>query len=219
MDWLIFDFETLHNVSWNATVISLACITGKWSEVTFENIEQTGIDFLKERGMELFFDIKTQKQLYNRVISDETVTWWKQQSKDAQQRVFHNTHTKHDLEKLTELFTEYCVKHGVNKNTKVFLRGPDFDHTIMCSIYQFFDKNLPYNHWNLRDIRTILDVIVGTSYINKFNDYCNTKFDLVAHDALHDCIRDILQASYALQTNSELLVEDYRKFNINLNNW
>lgn len=217
MDWLTFDFETLHNVPWNANVISLACIAGNWDEVTFEAIEKNGIDPLLERGMELFFDLNQKK--YNRVVGEETVEWWKKQSPDAQARVFKNTHTKHDLTKLVELFTEYCVKHGVNKNTKVFLRGPDFDHTIMTSIFDELEAKLPYNHWNLRDIRTILDVTVGSSYIYNFNDYCSKKYNLVAHDALHDCMRDIMQTSFALQTDSKLLVEDYSKHGLKLYGW
>ena len=77
MDWLTFDFETLHNVPWNANVISLACIAGNWDEVTFEAIEKNGIDPLLERGMELFFDLNQKK--YNRVVGEETVEWWKKQ--------------------------------------------------------------------------------------------------------------------------------------------
>lgn len=219
MDWLIFDFETLHNVPWNATIISLACIGGKWSEITFDKIEQYGLDNILNRGMEMFFDIKTQKTNYERVVSDETVNWWKQQSEEARNRVFHNTHKKYDLEELVTKFTEYCQENGVNKDTKVFLRGPDFDHTIMLSIFKHFDKPLPYNHWNLRDIRTVLDVICGNSYIYKFNDYCNKKYNLIAHDALHDCVRDILQVSYALQHDSSVLAEDYKKHNLYLKGW
>lgn len=219
MDWLIFDFETLHNVPWNTSVISLAFIAGNWDEVTFESIEKNGIDFLKERGEEYFFDLKNQKTAYDRVIGEETKKWWESQSKEAKDRVFRNNHEKHDLSKLPELFSEYCKKHGVHKDTKILLRGPDFDHTIMLSIFGYFNRNLPYNHWNLRDIRTIVDVVAGSGYIFKFNDYCNTKFDLVAHDALHDCIRDILQVSFVLQNDSSVLKEDYKKYGMWLKEW
>lgn len=209
-DWLIFDFETLSDTPWDGTVLSVAYIAGKWEDLTLD----TDIDKLVSSGEELFFKVKSQTE-YGRKPTQGTIDWWKKQPQEAQDRVFKNPN-KIDLSELIPKFNEYCRKKGVNKDTKVMLRGPDFDHTIMASIYKHFDNTLPYNHWNLRDVRTILDVIVGSSYIYKFNDYCSEKYGLIAHDALHDCARDILQVAYSLTVPSKELKEDYAQYGLTL---
>lgn len=209
-DWLIFDFETLSDRPWDATVLSVAYIAGNWSDIALD----TDVDKLIESGEELFFKAKNQGD-YGRSPTQGTIDWWKKQSAEAQDRVFKNPN-KIDLSEIVDKFSAYCKRVGVNKDTKVFLRGPDFDHTIMATIFAGFEKPLPYNHWNLRDVRTILDVIVGNSYIYKFNEYTSAKYGLIAHDALHDCARDIMQVGLSLMSNSKELKEDYKQYGLTL---
>lgn len=209
-DWLIFDFETLSDEPWDATVLSLAYIAGDWADLELD----TDVDKLIGSGEELFFKLKSQTE-YNRKPTQGTIDWWKKQSQEAQDRVFKNPN-KIDLADMLDKFDAYCKRMGVTKDTKVFLRGPDFDHTIMVTIYKHFNRNVPYNHWNLRDVRTVLDVIVGNAYIFKFKEYCEAKYSLVAHDALHDCARDILQVGLSLKVPSKDLKEDYKQYGFTL---
>ena len=209
-DWLIFDFETLSDIPWDATVLSVAYIAGDWKSLSLD----TDIDALLDSGEELFFKVKSQ-DAYGRKPSAGTIEWWKKQSQEAQDRVIKNTN-KIELIELADKFDDYCKRMGVNKDTKVFLRGPDFDHTIMATLYKKFDRPVPYNHWNLRDVRTVLDVIVGNAYIFKFKEYTAAKYNLIAHDALHDCVRDILQVGLALMVPSADLKADYKQYGFKL---
>lgn len=209
-DWLIFDFETLSDTPWDATVLSLAYIAGNWTDLKLD----MDINTLLNSGEELFFKVKGQEE-YGRKPSAGTIDWWKKQTQEAQDRVFKNPN-KIELLEMADKFDNYCKRMGVNKDTKVFLRGPDFDHTIMATLYKQFGRPVPYNHWNLRDIRTVLDVIVGNSYIFKFKEYTSAKYNLIAHDALHDCVRDIMQVGLALIVPSEELKEDYNQYGFKL---
>ena len=55
-DWLIFDFETLSDTPWDATVLSVAYIAGDWKSLSLD----TDIDALLDSGEELFLKVKLQ---------------------------------------------------------------------------------------------------------------------------------------------------------------
>lgn len=195
VDFVIFDFETLDTRSWKCKVLSFGCIAGYW-----EDIESGNIEALLKNGTEVFFDLKTQNN-YDRVHSQATIDWWKKQPIEAQNS-FKNKE-KVDLNTFPELFTNICYENNINKNTIIICRGTDFDAVIIHSIYDYFEKPIPYNHFNLRDIRSMLDVAVGSSYLKNFNDYCNKKYGLQKHTALHDCARDIIQLYYGISKTPE----------------
>lgn len=202
VDFLIFDFETLDSRAWKCKVLSFGCIAGYW-----EDIENGDINKLIENGTEVFFDLKTQSN-YGRVHSQETINWWKKQPIEAQNS-FKNKE-KVDLNTFPELFTNICYDNNINKSTIIAARGCDFDPVIIHSLYDIFDKPIPYNHFNLRDVRSMMDVAAGSSYLVGFNDYCNKKYGLQKHTALHDCARDIIQVYYAMTKSIEEIDELYQ---------
>lgn len=209
-DWLIFDFETLNDTPWEATVLSLAYIAGTWDSLDID----TDMGKLLASGEELFFKIKNQAD-YGRTTSKETIEWWRNQSQEAQDRVF-KPEVKIDITELFPRFNAYCKRMGVDKDTKVMLRGPYFDHAIMASLGKRLFAELPYNHWNIRDIRTVLDTIVGYPSIFKISEYFEKKHQLVKHSALHDCAKDIMQTAFALKVGSEVLKKDYAQYGFTL---
>lgn len=217
IDFMIFDFETLDSRSWKSMVLSFGCIVGYW-----EDLENININKLLSNGTELYFDIKNQGR-YNRVYSKDTLDWWKRQSKEAQD-VF-KTKEKIDLKDFPDLFTDICFKNGANKDTAFFVRGKDFDAVIIHSIFDYFNKPLPYHHFNLRyvedmlpvykcnlkDIRSIMEAATGNSYLKDFNDYCNKKYNLQKHNAIHDCARDIIQLYYGITKSPEEINDLYQE--------
>ena len=84
-DWLIFDFETLSDTPWDATVLSVAYIAGNWADLKLD----MDINNFLAKGEELFFKVKGQEE-YSRRPSAGTIDWWKKQTQEAQDRVFKN---------------------------------------------------------------------------------------------------------------------------------
>lgn len=210
-EWLTFKFETLNDTPWNATVLSVAFVGGQWSDLGVE----ADVEKLLKNGEEYFFVVKNQKESYGRVSSTDTIEWWKKQPVEAQNKVF-KPESKIDLSQLPTVFNDYCRAIGVNDKTMIMLNGTIFHATLMQSLYKTFDEKMPYEFWNVRDVRTILDIISGSTKLYGIDQYAKEKYDLNRYDALHECIKTVLQASLVLCEEGKTVKKDYEKYGISL---
>ena len=178
---LFFDFETLSTKS-SAIVLSLGMIIVDEDETyTFEQLEKEGI--------EIKFDIASQRKL-GRHVSSDTIDWWKKQGDNAK-RVLAPSKEDKTLEELPQIMHEFFTRHNFDpKKNHAYCRG-HFDYPIIQDIFEMIGKECPIPFWNPRDIRTLIDCLTGSKY-GKVPNWKPSP-ETILHNALHDCINDYLQ--------------------------
>ncbi|MFA6198851.1 MAG: 3'-5' exoribonuclease [Bacteroidales bacterium] len=180
---LVFDIETLGNRS-NAVCLSLACVPFVFEEsCSFEEYFQKGF-YVKFNPIE---QLKS-----GRTTEKDTLLWWKKQSKEALEVTKPSSI---DVDMVTGLNQLSAFIKSTNYNFKQsynWCRAQDFDFPIMSDLYRQNGLEVPYNRWNNRDIKTYVDILTGSK-----NGYFNMKFqppvDMVKHNALCDCVMDIMR--------------------------
>ena len=125
----------------------------------------------------------------NGVMDASTVIWWMGQSDEARAKFSNNGNAKHCREVLLEL-TAF-----VKSDAKVWGNGVAFDNVIIRSSYESLALPAPWEFWNDRDVRTIVDLgqMIG---IDPKKDM---PFDGVKHDALSDSIHQAKYVSMIMQ--------------------
>ena len=193
-DFLIFDYETLSNKPLSAPVISFGAIMGNWEDIHLDSREETLATIKRLESQSLYQTIKTKSQVekYGLVVSAETVRWWSQQGDFAKQML--EDKDKISVEDHCQHFIDWCIERGLTQKTMVYIRAPHFDFTIMDNIFSKVGLPIPFNTFKIRDVRSIIDAVYGTTngYIPNFKE---TLVDLNLHEhfAVHDAIKDLLQ--------------------------
>ena len=187
MDFMIFDFETLSNITTEAPIISWGAIAGTWDK-------EYSVDELRESGFYRNVDAIHQCETYGLKANQETLKWWASQGEEAK-RVLKAT-DKISIEKCIAEFNKWCSDVGVDTKTQVWIRAPHFDMTIYENLLRLTGKSIyrPFMHWNVRDTRTACDII----YANRRGYMPGNKekfleLGLVEHNALDDCIKEYVQ--------------------------
>ena len=167
MNQVMLDTETLGTRQDSAFISIGACLfdpnTGEIGETVYQNIDWD--DALKKRG-----------------ITGATIKWWLRQSKEAQNRVCA---PGKPLKEVLKNFGRW-FREG-DPERRVWGNGATFDVSLMENAYLAEFGVTPWAHWNVRDVRTIMDV--GSNLFNK----ADIPFEGTQHDALADAIH---QAKY-----------------------
>ena len=167
MNHVMLDTETL-GVKQNSAFISIgACQfdpdTGKIGETFYVNIDWD--DALKTRG-----------------VTGSTIRWWLRQSKEAQDRVCAPGKS---LKEVLAAFGRWFRKDGVERC--IWGNGACFDVAMLENAYEQLFGMTPWNHWAVRDVRTIVDLAAGIVSRD------SVPFEGTQHDALADAVH---QAKY-----------------------
>ncbi len=85
-------------------------------------------------------------------VSDDTLAWWSQQSKEAQEEAFSTKDRIHIREAFNQLY-KFCW--GAKR---VWSHGAAFDTVICENIFRKLNKAVPWNFWEIRDTRTLFDL-------------------------------------------------------------
>ncbi len=116
-------------------------------------------------------------------LDASTVIWWMKQSDEARSKFYNNARAK-DITKVLHEFYDF-----VTPNSQVWGNGVAFDNVIIRNAYESLQLKAPWNFWNDRDVRTMVEL--GKSVgIDPVRD---VPFEGVRHDALSDAIH---QAKY-----------------------
>ncbi|HHF7690208.1 TPA: 3'-5' exoribonuclease [Klebsiella variicola] len=123
------------------------------------------------------------------VIDPSTVIWWLKQSSEARSSIV-NDDAIPLLDALLQ-FREFVSDNvtGGSKKAQVWGNGASFDNTILRSSYDCIAEDYPWEYWNDRDVRTMVELGQAIS----FDPKTTIPFEGSRHNALADAIH---QARY-----------------------
>lgn len=165
MENIMIDIETLGTKS-NSVICSIGAV---------EFDLTTG-----EIGREFYHRIDIQSCLNAGLrVTGSTIQWWLQQSEEARNEIAMPGGTF-----LTTTLQAFANPGLFNwANAKVWGNGARFDLGMLSDAYNACRLEIPWKHWNERDVRTL---VAFAPEIKK-----NTVHTGVAHNALSDCYHQI----------------------------
>lgn len=162
----MIDLETLSQ-SPTAAVISIGACT----------FDRTGV----KDTFKVNIKPETSKEL-GMTISADTVQWWSDQSKAAQDSVFLKAvPAKFALKEFHAWYSSHPIK-------KIWSQGISFDLPIIEHAFKKADLTIPWKYWESMDSRTIFSMFGYRS------DMLHRKYGSIEghHDALEDCKVQVL---------------------------
>jgi len=111
-----------------------------------------------------------------RIVDPETNKWWDKQSPEARLSLEGMT----DLRTALEAFHKWFTARGVYP----WGNGPSFDISILENGFDQFGISYPWKFWNVRDVRTIVDIAKGI--VSKDS----IPFDGIKHNAWYDACHE-----------------------------
>lgn len=106
-------------------------------------------------GNEFYISIDLESAVNSgRTMSAGTVKWWLTQSQEAQKAMTEDvTAQKIAVNKFAMWLSEQPFKLQ-----RIWAKSPEFDITIMQSLFKTESKNWPFQFWSNRDVRTLEDL-------------------------------------------------------------
>ena len=86
------------------------------------------------------------------VTNDDTIAWWANQNKEAQEEAFNTEDRIHVRDAFEQLY-KFCW--GAKR---VWSNGSAFDIVICETVFKRLNKAVPWNFWQVRDVRTAFDL-------------------------------------------------------------
>ncbi|EJD6541455.1 3'-5' exoribonuclease [Providencia rettgeri] len=172
MNNLMLDLETMGNTP-NSPVISIGAVF--FDPKTGDLGASTEINISLESSMQ-----------YGAIPDASTIMWWMKQCDDARLSVSDATKTLESALREFHLF----VSEKVNTNyVQVWGNGASFDCVILRNSYQLAGLTPPWQWWNDRDVRTVVEMgkVIG------MDPKRDMPFVGVRHTAVADAIH---QAKY-----------------------
>ncbi|HBW1966963.1 exonuclease [Klebsiella quasipneumoniae] len=123
------------------------------------------------------------------VIDPSTVIWWLKQSSEARSAIVNDDAIP--LQDALLQFREFVSDNvaGGSKKAQVWGNGASFDNSILRSSYDCIAEDYPWEYWNDRDVRTMVELGQAIS----FDPKTTIPFEGARHNALADAIH---QARY-----------------------
>ena len=123
------------------------------------------------------------------VIDPSTVVWWLKQSSEARSAIVNDDAIP--LQDALLQFREFVSDNvaGGSKKAQVWGNGASFDNSILRSSYDCIAEDYPWEYWNDRDVRTMVELGQAIS----FDPKTTIPFEGSRHNALADAIH---QARY-----------------------
>ena len=123
------------------------------------------------------------------VIDPSTVIWWLKQSSEARSAIVNDDAIplQDALLQFRELVSDNVA--GGSKKSQVWGNGASFDNSILRSSYDCIAEDYPWEYWNDRDVRTMVELGQAIS----FDPKTTIPFEGSRHNALADAIH---QARY-----------------------
>jgi hypothetical protein len=136
----MIDLETLDTRP-SSTILTLGAV--KFNPFTFD-----------EPHSELYIklDLDEQDQL-GRSTSDDTIAWWGRQDPKIQEEAFSED-GRSSIASLTSQLNKYILNADV-----IWAHSYGFDMTILEDLYRQFKTPIPWNFWQIRDSRTLFELL------------------------------------------------------------
>ena len=139
--------------------------------------------------IELRPTLEDQTDIYNRTINEDTLRWWGEQSKEAQEEALGDW-GREPLKDCMEKLYKFCWNHRA-----VWSNGAAFDvvaiETAMRQTLTEHPNPIPWPFWSVRDTRTIYE-ITGVSLKDK--KYGTKTTHKAVEDAEHQAL--VVQDAY-----------------------
>ncbi|WP_373853757.1 3'-5' exoribonuclease [Klebsiella quasipneumoniae subsp. similipneumoniae] len=118
------------------------------------------------------------------VIDPSTVIWWLKQSSEARSAIVNDDAIP--LQDALLQFREFVSDNvaGGSKKAQVWGNGASFDNSILRSSYDCIAEDYPWEYWNDRDVRTMVELGQAIS----FDPKTTIPFEGSRHNALADAI-------------------------------
>jgi DNA polymerase III epsilon subunit-like protein len=107
----------------------------------------------------------------NLTVSDDTINWWATQSEEAREEAFSQTGRIRIEDAFADLY-KFCW--GAER---VWSNGAAFDIVICETVFNRIHKKIPWNFWQVRDVRTMFDLSIDPK-----------RPKVTAHNALADAV-------------------------------
>jgi hypothetical protein len=156
---IMIDLETL-DVLPSATILTIGAV----------KFDPFGMD-VEEPACEKLY-IKVDVDSCDRIgctVSQSTLEWWSNQSKEAQDAAF-DPEGRVSIEEAVAQLYKFCW--GAKR---VWSHGAGFDVIILENIFRKVGKAIPWSFWEVRDTRTIFDLGINPN-----------RPPVLAHHALED---------------------------------
>ncbi|HBJ0245460.1 TPA: 3'-5' exoribonuclease [Escherichia coli] len=153
----------------------------------FPTISRITPSYAGETGEEFSVNISLESSMRYRARPDaSTILWWMEQSEEARKSLTSNTQ---ELSTALSWLSEFIIKNANHKLVQVWGNGASFDCVILRNSYSLTGQPVPWQWWNDRDVRTIVELGKAIG----FDPKRDMPFKGTRHNALDDAIH---QAKY-----------------------
>lgn len=118
-------------------------------------------------------------------VDPGTLLWWSNQSDQAKMDLFSGKDLPSDVVDQLQKF--------IKPSAKVWGNGSTFDISILEAWFGLLGKEVPWKFWNVRDVRTVVDLLDIPKK--------NMVFEGTAHNALDDVIHQIKYMTKAMKVH------------------
>lgn len=144
--------------------------------------------------LELRPTIEEQTEKYNRVINDDTLRWWSEQSPEALEEALGDRGRISYSDCMDQLY-KFCWNRR-----SIWSHGSSFDVVAMESAFRNLDIRIPWPYHSVRDTRTLFE-IAGVSLKDK--KYSTKTTHKAIEDAEHQAL--VVQDAYRKLIKSGLI--------------
>lgn len=175
MNHLMIDLETL-GLQNDAAILSIGAV--------YFDIETGDLGDTVHVGI-----LPENNNLYGR-IDPNTVMFWLSQPEEARSRISKIAQDGVSLPVALAKLKNFCYGCSNPGKLQIWSNGANFDTVLLENAYRRYDIQPPWNYWQVRDVRTIVEL--GRALIG-YDPKHENPFDGTEHDALADAIH---QATY-----------------------
>lgn len=189
---VIYDFESLSQNPIDGVALCMALVTFD-RERFFKAGDLYTYDELLHKTKYIKFNVEDQVKNWGRKIQKDTLQWWSEQSKEAQELL----KPEPDDHTIAELYP-FFIKHVKIEDLKVvYTRNNTFDPIFLNSILVQTGHELPYKWWLIRDTKSTIDGMAwGQNDIRDSFIPPGLEDHFVAHDPRHDVVMDVMRLQY-----------------------
>mgnify|MGYP001332831193 CR=1 FL=1 len=142
---------------------------------------------VKKNSLALTRSNQSEVKNYKRIITQETLDWWKSQGSEAQKWITPSD----DDQKISKLY-DWFWENSPTDIKNFYTRGNTFDPIFLQSLMADTDRPMPYNWWQIRDTRSYIEGLAWGSEL--IHDYIPPGCEgFTKHDPKHDIALDVMR--------------------------